>query len=59
VTEDGFRHLKLPPATYAWLRAWYDDKKLRMSQQESQVGPCMNQLDGKQSVSMRMIDAHV
>jgi len=43
VTPTGFEHRTLPPATYAWLKGWYDRERLLQEEIESSSGPCMNQ----------------
>ena len=43
VTPTGFEHRQLPPATYKWLKAWYDREQLKHEIVESSSGPCMNQ----------------
>lgn len=43
VTKEGFMHIKLPEATYTWLRAWYQQAKAEQMQDESSSGSCMNQ----------------
>lgn len=43
VTEVGFENRRLPEATYAWLKAWYDSEQLQDEVAETIVGPCMNQ----------------
>lgn len=43
VTDSGFEKRKLPPATYKWLKEWYDEQKLIQEVGEGPVGPCMNQ----------------
>ena len=36
-------HLKLPPGTHAWLKAWYDEQQKKLEDKEGSSGPCMNQ----------------
>jgi len=47
VTAEGFVPMKLPPATFEWLKAWYANELERNRMEsllvESTAGPCMNQ----------------
>jgi len=43
VTETGFEKRQLPPDTYRWLQAWYEEQKKLREEAESSSGPCMNQ----------------
>jgi len=43
VTDSGFSLRQLPPATFKWLKDWYDENKVARHLVEHSVGPCMNQ----------------
>ena len=43
VTDAGFENRRLPEATFAWLRDWFEEKQRTESIVEGPVGPCMNQ----------------
>lgn len=43
VTKEGFMHIKLPEATYSWLRAWYEAAQREQEVNEGSSGSCMNQ----------------
>ena len=51
VTQEGFKHIKLPNATYAWLREWYDREKTKRVVLEDSSGSCMNQAVAPSSVT--------
>jgi hypothetical protein len=43
VTNEGFLLRQLPPATYSWLKAWYEAEQAKLGETEDSAGPCMNQ----------------
>ena len=44
VTAEGFKNIRLPSHTFAWLKQWFHESQKKIEQEESTVGPCMNQV---------------
>ena len=49
-------NIRLPNATFKWLKEWYDNERRKKEQEEGPIGPCMNHIDAPSYISH--LDAH-